>query len=156
MRALMQCMQHSGCMQPGLQHACITSSGVVPATRGQGMLSCPELWSEFALFERLLYKSRSQHRGAPFMGPLLKVRAVRAVCTCEMWVRACVCAWGGAGLASGGGVVGMGNERGGGNGGGGVCGVVCLPCWGHQLLCVVVVHERTNERALPQPPAIKQ
>ncbi len=40
----------------------------------QGALSPPQLWKEVALFERLLYKNRNQHRHARYFKRCEEVR----------------------------------------------------------------------------------
>ncbi|GFH22796.1 DUF4477 domain-containing protein, partial [Haematococcus lacustris] len=37
-------------------------------------LQCPDLWTEFALLQRLIYKNTSQHRSSTFMRQLRAVR----------------------------------------------------------------------------------
>ena len=46
----------------------------------QGALTPPQLWREVALFERLLYKNRSQHRRGRYFERCLEVGGVTA-CT---------------------------------------------------------------------------
>jgi hypothetical protein len=44
----------------------------------QGALAPPQLWQEVSLFERLLYKNRSQHRRGRYLQRCLEVRAATA------------------------------------------------------------------------------
>ena len=46
-----------------------------PLSGAADALARPDLWAEAALLERLLYKSRSQHRSARHYARLLEVRA---------------------------------------------------------------------------------
>lgn len=48
---------------------------LLPPLHGCGALEAPELWAELALLERLLYKSKSQHRGSRHFQRLVAVRA---------------------------------------------------------------------------------
>jgi hypothetical protein len=44
----------------------------------QGALAPPQLWQEVSLFERLLYKNRSQHRRGRYFQRCLEVNFVTA------------------------------------------------------------------------------
>ena len=44
----------------------------------QGALAPPQLWQEVSLFERLLYKNRSQHRCGRYFQRCLEVSAATA------------------------------------------------------------------------------
>ena len=46
-----------------------------PLSGAADALARPDLWAEAALLERLLYKSRSQHRSSRHYARLLEVRA---------------------------------------------------------------------------------